>query len=74
MNFKNPYEDPELDDAERVFLKKLLFEFYKIRHGLTNPKGYTGYDDPKIAEDLKKPSFRDYLYVPLKRASSGTRT
>jgi len=49
MNFKNPYEDPELDDAERVFLKKLLFEFYKIRHGLSNPKGYTGYNDPKIA-------------------------
>ena len=74
MNFKNPYDDPDLKEEERVFLKKLLFELYQIRHGLTNPRGYSGYDDARIAADLKKKDFRDYLYVPLKRASSGTRT
>ena len=74
MNFKNPYTDPDLKEEERVFLKKLLFELYQIRHGRTNPRNYKGYDDEAIAVDLQKPGFRDYLYVPLKRASSGTRT
>jgi len=74
MNFKNPYIDPDLKEEERIFLKKLLFELYQIRHGRTNPRNYKGYDDEAIAVDLQKPGFRDYLYVPLKRASSGTRT
>jgi hypothetical protein len=32
MQFKNPYDDfNDLKDYERSFLKKILFEFHKVR-------------------------------------------
>lgn len=73
MVFKNPYEDPNLDVDERDFLKKILYQFYLIRNGFRNVKGYSGYDDSKIAEDLKNPANQEYLNAPLCRASSSTK-
>lgn len=70
--FKNPY-DPNVDlkQHERTFLKKILYEFYKVRIAM-NPgsvKEITGPEDKRLYQQLPK----NYLYVPLQKASLGTR-
>jgi hypothetical protein len=71
MQFKNPYDEfNDLKDYEREFLKKILFEFHKIRCeviGISND--IKGLDDPKLSTNM--PS--KYLNVPLERASAATR-
>lgn len=72
MRFKNPYDlSNGLKDYEREFLKKILFEFHKLRCdviGETNT--ITGIDDPILSSsDMPK----KYLNVPLERASNATR-
>ena len=73
MRFKNPYSDPTLSDIEKDFLKKILFEFNKIRF---NMKGltweYSGINDKKLLEDIKKKTY-NYFDVPLEKASKATR-
>ena len=71
MQFKNPYDSfNDLRDYEREFLKKILFEFHKLRCeviGISND--IKGPEDPKLKEGLPA----KYLNVPLERASSATR-
>lgn len=73
MQFKNPYDEfNDLKDYEREFLKKILFEFHKIRCemiGKTND--ITEPDDPKFKQLEKIPS--EYFNAPLERASVATR-
>jgi hypothetical protein len=47
MQFKNPYDNfNDLKDYEREFLKKILFEFHKIRCEMTGRTNeITGPDD-----------------------------
>ena len=71
MQFKNPYDDfNDLKDYERVFLKKILYEFHKVRCDVIGIKNdIKGIDDPKLITNI--PS--KYLNVPLERASAATR-
>lgn len=71
MQFKNPYDDfNDLHDYEREFLKKVLFEFHKLRCEVIGMKNdIEGINDPKLK--TKMPA--KYLNVPLERASSATR-
>lgn len=69
--FKNPYDDSNnLTSDERTFLKKILFEMYKVRCSIRNKDlDVTGINDPILKEKMPE----NYLYVPLQRASSATR-
>lgn len=71
MQFKNPYDiSNDLKDYEREFLKKILYEFHKIRCEVIGIKNnLTGYDDASLQTKLPA----KYLNVPLEHASSGTR-
>ena len=71
MQFKNPYDDfNDLKDYERNFLKKILFEFHKVRCEVVGmPNDIKGPEDPKLITNM--PS--KYLNVPLERASAATR-
>lgn len=71
MQFKNPYDDfSDLKDYEREFLKKILFEFHKIRCEVIGVKNnIDGPEDEKLKTDM--PS--KYLNAPLEGASSATR-
>ena len=71
MQFKNPYDiSNDLKDYEREFLKKILYEFHKIRCEVIGIKNnLTGYDDTSLQTKLPA----KYLNVPLEHASSGTR-
>ena len=73
MQFKNPYDDfNDLKDYERDFLKKILYEFHKVRCEVIGVKNtITGPDDPKLKTPDGMPS--KYLNVPLERASVATR-
>lgn len=71
--FKNPY-DPAMaatmTQPEIKFLKNILYEFYKVRQRMKHlPIEFTSAEDPKLQTDM--PS--NYLYVPLQKASAGTR-
>lgn len=73
MQFKNPYDEfNDLKDYERDFLKKILYEFHKIRCemiGKTND--IKGPDDPKLRQRDKIPT--GYFNAPLECASVATR-
>lgn len=73
MQFKNPYDEfNDLKNYERKFLKKILYEFHKIRcEMLGRTNDITDPDDPKLKSLGKIP--RDYFNVPLERASAATR-
>lgn len=73
MQFKNPYNEfNDLKNYERDFLKKILFEFHKIRcEMLGRPNDIKNPDDPKLQQLDKIP--KDYFNVPLERASVATR-
>lgn len=69
--FKNPYDMTEdLEPYERKFLKKILYELYKVRCAMTKEEvKFTSAEDPNLPTDM--PS--QYLYVPLQAASSATK-
>lgn len=71
MQFKNPYDEfNDLKDYERKFLKKILYEFYKIRCQVCGiPMEITSSEDPKLKNKLPD----KYLNAPLERASEATR-
>ena len=71
MQFKNPYDiSNDLKDYEREFLKKILYEFHKVRCEVIGIKNnLTGYDDASLQTKLPP----KYLNVPLEHASAGTR-
>ena len=71
MQFKNPYDiSNDLKDYERDFLKKILYEFHKVRCEVIGIKNsLTGYDDASLQTKLPP----KYLNVPLEHASAGTR-
>lgn len=75
MQFKNPYDlSTDLEAHERKFLKKILWEFYKIRqdmHGIDIV--YSGPEDSKLVEAINKGTVRNYFNAPLERASAATR-
>lgn len=73
MQFKNPYDEfNDLKNYERDFLKKILFEFHKIRcEMLGKTNDIKGPNDPKLQQHDKIPS--DYFNAPLERASAATR-
>lgn len=73
MQFKNPYDDfNDLKPYERTFLKKILYEFHKIRcEMLGRENDITGPEDPKLKDLNTRP--KDYLNAPLERASAATR-
>lgn len=71
MQFKNPYDNfNDLKDYERKFLKKVLYEFHKLRCEVIGIKNdIKGPEDPKLKTNM--PS--KYLNVPLERSSTSTR-
>lgn len=69
--FKNPYDKSnDLDDADRKFLKKALFEINRIRFKGSN-FSYKSENDPALLSFIN--SSPGYFWVPLERASSSTR-
>lgn len=68
--FKNPYDmSVDLKPHEREFLKKILYEFYKVRCRMHKiPVTIKGVEDQKLLTDMPT----NYLYVPLQKASSAT--
>ena len=74
--FVNPYSDDEsaiagLTTEDRTFLKKILFQFAKVR-AENNPDlhfDFTGINDPRLMEFIKKPS-NHYFLVPLIKATN----
>ena len=74
--FVNPYSDDEsaiagLTTEDRIFLKKILFQFAKVR-AENNPDlrfDFTGINDPRLIEFIKKPS-NHYFLVPLIKATN----
>ena len=71
MQFKNPYDEfNDLKDYERDFLKKILYEFHKVRCEVIGIKNdIKGPDDEKLKTNM--PS--KYLNAPLEGASAATR-
>lgn len=71
-NFKNPYKDSRLDEAEKEFLKKALFEINKVRAKMNGQEfNYKDADDPRLQEYIEKKE-NHYFWAPLERASKGT--
>lgn len=69
--FKNPYDNSEdLDEDDRKFLKKALFEINKLRFK-DNNFSYKSEDDKSLLSFIKNNP--QYLWVPLEKASSSTR-
>lgn len=71
LTVKNPYNPgSDLKDFERKFLKKILYEFYKVRCEMTGiPLDISGIDDPKLINNMPK----GYLFIPLQQASGATK-
>ena len=70
--FKNPYKDASLSEPEKVFLKKALFTFAKIRCEMKGiPFNYTDENDGNLQQFIKDHWW--YFNVPLEKASSATR-
>lgn len=69
--FKNPYDNTnDLKTHEREFLKKILYEFYKVRCNMRHiSPEISSASDPKLLTDMPE----TYLYVPLQKASANTR-
>ena len=72
MRFKNPYDNSnDLDEAERKFLKGVLFEINKIRYQMRGQTfEFTNSNDPNIQKAINTTNWLD---VPLERASIATR-
>jgi hypothetical protein len=72
MQFKNPYDEfNNLKPYEREFLKKILYEFHKVRCemlGITND--IEGPNDSKLKSGTIP---KGYLNAPLEKASDATR-
>jgi hypothetical protein len=75
MRFLNPYDmsnQDKLDDYDREFLKKILFELNKVRHEMRGMTWeYKDINDSKLIEKVNKGELH-YLNVPLKRVSKAT--
>lgn len=71
MMFKNPYDPAaDLKSYEREFLKKILYEFYKVRRNMEHlPYTIVGPNDNELLTNMPN----DYLYVPLQAASSASK-
>lgn len=73
LTLKNPYNPTEdLTDYERVFLKKLLLDFNRIRakmHGIDF--NFTDIDSDTLKTYIE--SHDDYFNIPLERAGKATR-
>lgn len=71
MMFKNPYDPAaDLKPYEREFLKKILYEFYKVRQNMEHlPLNIVGPNDNELLTNM--PS--TYLYVPLQAASAASK-
>lgn len=71
MMFKNPYKNDAanyMSSHEKLFLKKVLFEFAKVTYSMHNKKfDFTSYEDPEFAKAVEEQEV--LRYVPLKRAS-----
>ena len=72
MRFKNPYDpNARLDDAERKFLKEVLFEINKIRYEMRGQAWtFTNANDSNIKKAIDTTNWLD---VPLQKASVATR-
>lgn len=77
MQFKNPYDlSTDLKPHEREFLKKILWEFHKIRSDMFGiDYVFTGPNDSKLIKAIESgsSSVHNYFNVPLERASAVTR-
>ena len=77
MQFRNPYENdnlPPLNEAERTYLKQVLFQLGKIRsemYGITFNFSESRLSDPELIEFINK-NKRWYFNVPLEKASPAT--
>lgn len=71
LMFKNPYDDAaDLKPYEREFLKKILYEFYKIKQNMDHlPITIVGPHDNELLTNMPN----TYLYVPLQKASAASR-
>lgn len=77
MEFRNPYELdslPPLNNAEKKYLKQILFEFAKIRSRIYGfDFNYKNYDDPELLKFIKQSqNKRWYFNPPLEKASQAT--
>lgn len=77
MEFRNPYQSDSftpLNKAEKVYLKKVLFEFAKIRseiYGFTFDFNRNNLDDPELIRFIEK-NKSWYFNPPLEKASIAT--
>lgn len=71
MLFKNPYDmSSDLKPYERDFLKKILYEMYKVYQSMNHlPVILKGPDDPELVSNMPK----TYLYVPLQEATTASK-
>lgn len=76
MEFRNPYEtdtQTPLNSAERLFLKRTLFQLAKIKSTIYGFKfDFNSAEDPRLEKFIKENS-NWYFLVPLQRAASATR-
>lgn len=75
MRFRNPYSQDNftpMSNAEKTYLKKILFEFAKIRSKIYGFKfDYKSCDDPELIEFINK-NKSWYFNPPLERADNAT--
>ena len=75
MRFRNPYSRDNfvpMTEAEKQYLKKVLFEFAKIRSKIYGFKfDFKSYDAPGLLEFIDK-NKGWYFNPPLERASNAT--
>ena len=69
--FKNPYTDGSLNDSEKAFLKKVLFEINKVRFDKQNFP-FKDENSKELISFINNHSDR-YFLVPLEKASESTR-
>lgn len=75
MRFRNPYSQDNftpMSNAEKTYLKKVLFEFAKIRSKMYGFKfDYKSYDSPELIEFINK-NKSWYFNPPLEKAEAAT--
>lgn len=80
LRLLNPYNAHDMAqitsnrDAKQKFLKKILFEFAKIKYsmqGIAFSDNFYSENDPKLQEFIK--NHNDYFDIPLEKASKSTR-
>ena len=75
MDFRNPYVTdslPSLNEAEKKYLKQVLFEFAKIRSLIYGfDFRFTGYNDPELLRFIEQ-NKGWYFNPPLEKASQAT--